>query len=822
MKKKFMPYLIASLLVLIFSGCSALSGEKPVRNAYYANLDLPRFQAAQPIWPSGLETEMNLSVGFRAVFKKPNGDETILRITGSTLYRIYLNGRFVGHGPARGPHGYYRVDEWPLNKELLKEENILAVEVAGYNINSYYLLDQPSFLQAEVVCRGQVLASTAGGKGAPFAAALLIQRLRKVQRSSFQKTFIEYYRLEEDFDKWRYDNAAAFATVECSVLAPKNRLPRRVPYPEFAVLSPITNLSRGKILRDVTVTNPWRDRSLVNIGPKLKGFPEAQLDVVLSAELQKIPPESFTEINQAYAPEKAIDLPENSFQIVDLGANLTGFIGCQVECSENTRLFLVFDEILSGQDVNFTRIASVAAVGYEFKPGRYQLESFEPYTLRYLKLIVLEGNCRVYNIYLRDYANSDIAQGQFSCSDPRLNQIFAAARQTFRQNAIDIFMDCPSRERAGWLCDSFFTARVADDLCGDTTIEKNFLENFQLPAKFEFLPDGMLPMCYPADHNDSVFIPNWAMWFVLELQEYLARSGDRELVDALKPKVMALLDYFRPFLNKDGLLEKLNGWMFVEWSKAADFVQDVNYPTNMLYAATLEAAGKIYQQEKLCRQAEKIRDTIRKLSFDGTFFTDNAVRKDGLLQKTANRTEVCQYYAFFFDVASPSSYPQLWDTLCRQLGPRRDVGQTRPQIHPANSFPGIYLRLEILSRYGLCRQLKDEITDYFLHMAQLTGTLWENTDTHASCNHGFASHVAHVMYRDLLGLYHVDQREKIVRLRLGDVGLDWCEGKMPTEQGVILVRWQRQGDNIQYHTQLPQGYKLIVETQGDVIAVPQP
>ena len=140
-------------------------------------------------------------------------------------------------------------------------------------------------------------------------------------------------------------------------------------------------------------------------------------------------------------------------------------------------------------------------------------------------------------------------------------------------------MDCPSRERAGWLCDSFFTARVAMDLCGHSTIEKNFLENFLLPDKFEFLPDGMLPMCYPADHNDGVFIPNWAMWFVIELQEYLVRSGDRELVDALKPKVFALLEYFKPFQNDDGLLENLSSWVFVEWSKANGFVQDVNYPS---------------------------------------------------------------------------------------------------------------------------------------------------------------------------------------------------------------------------------------------------
>ena len=51
--------------------------------------------------------------------------------------------------------------------------------------------------------------------------------------------------------------------------------------------------------------------------------------------------------------------------------------------------------------------------------------------------------------------------------------------------------------------------------------------------RFEFLPEGMLPMCYPADHNDGVFIPNWALWFVVQLEEYAQRNGDRDMVDAV-------------------------------------------------------------------------------------------------------------------------------------------------------------------------------------------------------------------------------------------------------------------------------------------------
>ncbi len=80
------------------------------------------FRAAKSIWPRGREKEMNLFVGFRAVFEGSREQEVYLRVAGTTLYRIYLNGEFLAWGPARGPHGYFRTDLfdlapcWPTGK----------------------------------------------------------------------------------------------------------------------------------------------------------------------------------------------------------------------------------------------------------------------------------------------------------------------------------------------------------------------------------------------------------------------------------------------------------------------------------------------------------------------------------------------------------------------------------------------------------------------------------------------------------------------------------------------------------------------------------
>src|SRR5689334_9592502 len=117
-------------VILMFAGCLAglpPSGSGAAAAALtegIAPLAHP-FQSARPVWPAGREKEKNLFVGFRVVFQAPAaGAPVMLRMAGSSLYRVTLNGGFVGHGPARGPHGFYRMDEWDLGKLVRPGENL--------------------------------------------------------------------------------------------------------------------------------------------------------------------------------------------------------------------------------------------------------------------------------------------------------------------------------------------------------------------------------------------------------------------------------------------------------------------------------------------------------------------------------------------------------------------------------------------------------------------------------------------------------------------------------------------------------------------------
>ncbi len=721
--------------------------------------NLISFLSAKPVFLEHREAVKNLTVGFRAVFAADDCIAT-LRIAASSIYRVTLNGSFVAHGPARGPRGFYRIDEWDLELFLRPGNNLLAIEVAAYNIDSFYLLNQPAFLQTELISNGQVLVST-NGDGVHFSAREMTSRIQKVSRYSYQRSFIEAYRLVQGDDQWKTEVSAECPFEKPAAMEARPLIPRRIPPSDFSVRPATWQVSSGEMKRTSIPDTPWTDRCITDIGEKLDGYLQDELEILPHLELQAWAIESQRAIDKALTTDDHLKFEsKGQYHIIEFGANLTGFIGMTITCQAETTLYLSFDEILIDGDIDITRVNCVNIIPLQLATGTYHFETIEPYTLRYLKLILLDGDCSSENLYLRQYANPDVWNAAFACSDRKVNTLFDAGRETFRQNAVDIFMDCPSRERAGWLCDSFFTARVAMLLSGNAVVEQNFLENFLLPESFENLPDNMIPMCYPADCYQGRFIPNYAMWFVLELEEYLARTGDHLLIEQFQPRVFALLDYFSSFLNDGGLLEKLDGWVFIEWSKANDFVQDMSFPSNMCYARMLDCISRLYSQPSLKAQADNIRTTIRKLSYDGTFFVDNMVFENDILTSTSNRTEVCQYYAFFFDIATPESHPDLWHTLMTEFGPNRDADVIYPDVFPANAFVGNFLRFELLSRYGMASQLLSESRDYLLPMVDQTRTLWEHSRASDSCNHGFASHIVNIIYRDILGVYTIDRNNK--------------------------------------------------------------
>lgn len=687
------------------------------------------FKKAVPVWEKGKEKEKNYTLLFRTFIEAGKG--TKLTLTGASTYQIFVNQNFVGTGPARAAHGYYRVDELDLDQYLTEAQNEIVIKVAGYYINSFHYLEQPAFLCAEVTCGEEVLAAT-GGKG--FEVRHMIERVQKVQRYSYQRTFTEVYSMDA---KKELD----WGRVELVEVTKKNFTSRNVYYPLYEKEPVQEVIACGEIEFSKEPLRTYTDRSLWKIGESLRGYQKEELEVCSAERLYH---HKYVPNNKQQEPSQ-LKLDDGRYCTLTFGKNLSGIVEFEIECDTEVELQMTFDELLKDDAFGFRWDWGAAnIVIWKLQPGTYRLLTFEPYTMQYVRFAVIGGACMIRDVHMRRYGYPKL-QYKLISDDEQLLSVCDAAEETFRQNVYDIYMDCPSRERAGWLCDAYFMARTEHVFDKTNQVERNFLENYIYCSNGN-VPKGMLPMCYPADFEmEPEFIPQWALWFVIELKEYYDRTGDRELIEKAKSKVESVLAYFKKYENEDGMLEHLDGEEMIEWSETKKFMKDVNFPTNMMYATVLEYVAELYEVPEYPQKAKELREKIFEMSYFDGFFHDHAIRQtDGTLEVLPDISECGQYFAFFFGVANKENCAELWENLVRDFGIERRRYNKWENVVFANAFVGNYLRMELLLQYGEHEKLLEDIKNYFYHMSITTGTLWEFESTEASCNHGFASYILYL------------------------------------------------------------------------------
>lgn len=687
------------------------------------------FLKAKPIWLEDLTDQMNIQAVFSSELYINNIRDvtnTKLFISAASLYKILVNNRYVGYGPARAAHGYARVDVWEIGRFLLLGTNQIDIEVAGYNCYSYYTLKQPSFVQAEVVINQSVMTAT----GFDFTGYRQYQREQKVMRYSFQRTFTEVWNKNKSLIKMKIE------VLQNNI----EYLKRTAPYPDASIFF-MNRILGGGTYSIEKKENFKKDRFIKNISDEFSGFHEEEIVKKPYYDMQQMVFSQSNHINKFPLKIKA-----GEYVLLDMGLNRSGFIMSEIETETSCHYMVSFDEKLVNGIIDYTGLAMINLVDYELPRGEFKNETFEVYGFRYAMIIVTKGSLTLKKFAVRSYTYHNIE------SNPHIKGnfdiIYKAAVETFRQNSVDVFMDCPTRERGGWLCDSFFTARSEYSFTKDNELERCFIENFRLYNRLDSLPEGMLPMCYPADHPDGNFIPQWSMWFILELGEAFDRSSEIS-PSIYKRLCYDLLGFFERYENTDGLLEDLPGWNFIEWSKANDWVRNVNYPTNMLYAKTCSLIGNWYDDELLIKKSKRIGKQILKYSFDGKLFHDHAIRDENMtLVLCDDKSEVCQYYAILFlniDVTQ-SRFAYLYDLIIHKFSMMKNtpynvmIDGKENIIEPANAIMGNYLRMDILFNLHRYKLLKEEILEVFKPMAYDTGTLWEYDTKKNSLNHGFASY----------------------------------------------------------------------------------
>ena len=673
------------------------------------------FKKALPIWIDGRDKEWNVTAELR--FEAKEMKNATLTLAGATFYQVYLGQRLLHFGPAKKAIGYAGVDVIPLPDI---DEGTIYIRVAGYYLACYNGVITSSFVQAEIEQGGEILAATGFGG---FDCRLCTTKLQKVMRYSYQRQFSECY------DLFRQPIKTKFSVVDPAVTL----IPRNVALADLDV-KPARFVAAAPYVFQENVKHPLRVYQVDPTETYPYQFPYAELESKPYVEYLKMVPDYFAECTRGTA---------GTVEHYDLGRIEAGFVTLKVNAKTDSRIIAVFGEqnYPDGRPYPIP-VNATNAVEWRLPAGSYELYSFEPYTVMGIEVMITDGDVDIEFAGVTELAYSAKSIKRFEVKDPDLALVYDAAIASFRHNAFDIFMDCPSRERAGWLCDSYYEGKSEYYFTGTTMVENEFLNNYLLGGGARADLGGMVEMCYPATANKH--IPQWSMWYVLELYDYFTVRGRGDRKVDFKDQLYGLLGYFKNFENEFGLLEKLPSWNFVEWSKLNQRVHDVSWPTNMLFAEAVECIGKLYGDEALLQKAAKLRATINEMAWNGKMYMDRAMRQeDGSLKNTEELSETTQYYAFRYGLADidEERCAYLKDMVFNVFGTDL-MAEKCHEIEPSNSLPGFYIRTELMLKWKMYPQLVKYIKHFFLPMAKETGTLWEHKTPGASCDHGFASYIA--------------------------------------------------------------------------------
>ncbi|MBO4422402.1 MAG: family 78 glycoside hydrolase catalytic domain [Clostridia bacterium] len=727
-----------------------------------------------------------------------------IKITASSFYRLYVNGRFISHGPARSGRGCARVDEY-WTDDIIDGENLFEIEAACY-YNAFGTVNDntndPGFVifEASDAASGDVGLYT----DESWEGVLIEQRDRYAQRHSHCRQVTEVW------DLTRSNTPHEVGEAE----APKF-IPRAVPYPGFERIHAKSLLDVCAYEYDESVKVAPKFYDLWNEEYQSKGEYVGRQDMTL----RRVPLGCSVRReggSVSFGADKNIKCAA-----YDMKEMHVGFIDFAVKLEESAQVDVIYSERLEDDGEIISQAGFNTCFRVYCDKGVTRFTSFEPYAFRYVKILVnTDKPFAVLDIGLITYVTPDRRGGTFLCSDEDLNRIYDASYKTLLLNTLDIFMDCPDRERGGWLCDSLWTGRAAALMLADPSVERAMIENFLCePAQDCYY--GFFPQCYPAtgDFKHGA-LTTWSFWFIIEIYEYYMRTGDRELIDRMKERIDGFFEGIAKLCGEHGLFES-HSTVFVDWSLSnnREYVYPISCAANVEYACALECYDALYGVPEAKAHAEKIRKTLQSVAidlggYDPRFILHDSLEyKDGKLRGKPFYSEAAQYTMLWGELFTEKECPGLIDAVVNELGPCPDRKPPALDIGAANMFIGLCIRLDMLSKLGNTDVMMKEIRHLCgVMLREGPGTLWETVSGTSSRCHGFMAHIGVLLSRDVLGLdIPRTVPEKTVRIAPHICGLKFAKGTTDTPDGVISVNWNTDGKRFELNVTAPETYGISVK-----------
>jgi alpha-L-rhamnosidase len=421
--------------------------------------------------------------------------------------------------------------------------------------------------------------------------------------------------------------------------------------------------------------------------------------------------------------------------LFDFGQNLVGNVTLRITAPAGTTLKLRYGEMLdAGGGLYTENLRTARATDFYTCRGDPAGETWTPrftfHGFRYAELSgPAQGDKPVFTVGVDSLVahvwHSTLPRtGEFTCSDPLLNQLQHNIEWGQRGNYLEVPTDCPQRdERLGWTGDAQAFIRT-----GAWNREvAPFFNKWQRDIADAQLPDGAVPAVIPAvDAVTGDGGPGWADAAVICPWTIYRCYGDRSLLARHFEMLRRYVDYLGTQTQNDIRLHPdLNKWSgFGDWLALDGSGQiDGGTPKDLIatafYAHDAELLAAMALALDRPAEAERYAGVARRIT---AAFQRRFVTADGLV--TGN-TQTSYVLALHFNLVPTELRPKLTDELVRDIHRRGNKLST--------GFIGTPYLLHVLAREGrldVAYQLleQQQWPSWLYAVTQGATTIWERWD----------------------------------------------------------------------------------------------
>ena len=706
----------------------------------------------------------------------------VVRVSADNRFVLYVNGRRVGDGPARGDVNHWRYEKFDLAPLLKAGDNLITATV--WNFGVYAPIAQMTARTAFLL---ESEATGAEGISTPEGWLVEVEPGQRVVPRVPEKV-MEYMAsgTGEELDAARYDWAwngaeakgAAWVTpispfredilkgVERGHSAgifgdnPWELTPDRLPHMEY------TAVTAGSAVRADTA--------------ELKAFPEAPVTVAAGSHVHLM---------------------------LDRKTLTTAYPLLTVSGGKGAQVRLVYAEALYDKDDHKgdrDEVEGRTAHGItdRFLPDGGAHRVFEPLwwrTWRYLDLEIttgaepleLEGLTAHFTAYPFE------ERATLKTPEAELDKIWEISWRTARLDAHETYMDTPYWEQLQYVGDTRIQALISYTVAGDDRLGRQALEAFDESR----IPEGITQSRYPSEL--AQFIPTFSLLYVGMVHDYWMYRPDADEARKLLPGTRSVLEWYADHTDADGLLHRLPWWSFVDWVSSGEIptydAQDESCATTLEYLGALGEAADLEKglgKSALTARYEERGRQVREGIYGKCWSAERGLVADNADQK--NFSQQSNILAVLYDVI-PKEKQQ--DVLRRML--EINPGDVRADgVLSASHYFRFYLA-RALEHAGLADEYLNAIGPWRKLLPLHFSTWPEIPGNTRSDSHAWTAHPIYDLLTLVAGIEPASAGFKTVRIAPHLGMLPSLTATFPHPEGEIKVDYVRKGAGLDATITLP-------------------